>query len=50
MTHWIRVVAIPTEKKIIETRHDDPRQALLAALGEIPQGYTVASVEVDPSN
>jgi hypothetical protein len=46
--HLIRVVAVPTEERVFEAESDDPRRALLAALGQIPLGYTIASVEIDP--
>lgn len=42
----IRVVAVSSEQRIIETEHQDGREALLAALGQIPLGFTIASVDV----
>jgi len=39
------MVIISTEERIIETEHDDARQALLEALAQVPIGFRVASVD-----
>jgi hypothetical protein len=43
-------VVVPTERRVIETEHDDRRTALLLALGQVPLGYTVTDVDVLPEH
>ncbi|QYI98716.1 hypothetical protein K0028_07435 [Curtobacterium flaccumfaciens pv. flaccumfaciens] len=50
MTHRVRLVVVPTERRVIETEHDDRRMALLLALGQVPLGYTVTDVDVLPEH
>lgn len=50
VTHRVRLVVVPTERRVIETEHDDRRTALLLALGQVPLGYTVTDVDVLPQH
>ncbi|PZF60179.1 hypothetical protein DEI92_07340 [Curtobacterium sp. MCBD17_034] len=45
-THRVRLVVVSSERRLIEAESADARGALLSALGQVPLGFSVASVEV----
>ncbi|WP_181435127.1 hypothetical protein [Curtobacterium sp. MCBD17_019] len=42
----MRLVVVSSERRLIEAESADARGALLSALGQVPLGFSVASVEV----